>query len=275
MVAGASAQSDGDPGRALALGHEGMALYNKGSWTEARGKFEQAEALTHSPVFVLYLARSARNAGDLFAAKAAYGKLVTEVVPAGSPAPWSAAVESAKQELPELEKRIAEAAASASASATAAPQPSATSAPTSAVVATAAPTTSASASPSASAPQGPSASASTSAEPARGSLVPGLAAVGIGAGGIAVGIGLFAHALSLASDIRGRCEGSLCLTADAAKKDTAFSFADGATAAFAMGGAALAAGVVLLIVRPGGSAKAGAGLYLRPGVASFHAGGSF
>src|SRR5262249_26490588 len=78
-----------DSDRALALGHEGLDLYNKGDWQSCQARFIEADRLAHSPVFVLYLARCARNAGDLRVAMTAYDRLVVEVVPAGSPAPWA------------------------------------------------------------------------------------------------------------------------------------------------------------------------------------------
>jgi hypothetical protein len=298
VVPHALAQPAGDPGRALTLGHEAMGLYNKGNWTEARAKFEEAERLTHSPVFVLFLARCARNAGDLAAAKAAYERLVKEVIPAGAPAPWGAAVESARQELPELEKRIAEMKAAGAAS-------TATTASAAAAPSTA-PTTPPSAAPSG-APSGgvpsptgvvsapvPAATSavtaatrpagSTSVGPApetpgartQGSLAPGLAALGVGAAGIGIGIGLFAHAFSIASGIKEQCEGNVCPRAEVGNRDSAVSFADGATGAFVVGGAALAAGVVLLLVRPGGKPGApAAAVSVQPGFASIRVSGAF
>lgn len=284
----ALAQPAGDSSRALALGHEAIGLYNKGSWADARAKFEEAERLAHSPVFVLYLARCARNAGDLAAAKEAYERLVKEVVPKDAPAPWAAAVESAKQELPELEKRIADAkagaaSASATASASASGAPAATvgptasasaPSPTSAVsvpvpAATTTPTGSAPAPSASSGPIGPAGGPSE-----RGPLSPGVAALGVGAVGIGVGIGLFAHALSIASGIKERCP-DRC-PEELANRNTAVTFADGATGAFVAGGAALAAGLVLVIVRPGGKAGSGAkAVSVEPGVASIRVSGSF
>lgn len=287
----AFAQPAGDSSRALALGHEAIGLYNKGSWADARAKFEEAERLAHSPVFVLYLARCARNAGDLAAAKEAYERLVKEAVPRDAPAPWAAAVESAKQELPELEKRIAEAnaaaaaSASATASASASGAPAATAGPTASgsapsptsalsvpvPAATAVPTGSAPA-PSASASSGPIGPAGGLSE--RGPLSPGVAALGVGGVGIGVGIGLFAHALSIASGIKERCP-DRC-PEELPNRNTAVTFADGATGAFVAGGAALAAGLVLVIVRPGGKPGSGAkAVSVQPGFASLRVSGSF
>src|SRR5690349_20782210 len=108
LSAPALAETASDPEKARTLGHEGIDLYNKGSWSEAQHKFEEAEKLAHSPVFLLYLARSARNAGDFATAKAAYEKAAAEALPKEAPAPWAAAVKDATVELEALKKRIAE-----------------------------------------------------------------------------------------------------------------------------------------------------------------------
>lgn len=268
----AAAQPADGSARALALGHEAIGLYNKGNWADARAKFEEAERLAHSPVFMLYLARCARNAGDLAAASETYRRLASETVPQDAPAPWAAAVESAKQELPEVDKRIA-AATSASASASA-PPPSSASAP-SASASAPAPTGSATGT---TAPPGtsPSPSASASSPPVGrepGPLYPGVVALGAGAVGVGAGIGLFAHALSIASGINARCP-DRC-PEELPNRNTAVAFADGATAAFVIGGAALAAGLVLVIVRPGGRPAAQGSLSVQPGVGSLRISGSF
>lgn len=275
MLPSVGAQPAGDAGRALALGREAMALYDRGQWEEAQGKFEEAERLAHSPVFVLYLARCARNAGDLAAAKSAYERLLKESLPAGAPSPWISAIESAKVELPELDERLQEpsVAPSASASAsTAAAAPTASAAPS---------TTATSVLPAPSASLGVGHSASATAGPdrpppgaTRGSFVPGAVALGAGAVGIGVGIGLFAHALSIAHGIDERCPGGC--PAERPSWNTAVSFADGATAAFVVGGAALAAGVVLMIVRPGGTPGAPPrALSVQPGLGTLRVGGAF
>ena len=281
------AQTKDENQKALALGHDGLAAYNKGDWAEARAKFAEADRLAHSPVFVLYLARSARNAGDLAAAKVAYDKLAVEVVPVTAPAPWGAAVVSGRQEREELEKRLAElaaAAAAASASATASAAPTATTtAPTAtAPTSTATAPTSAPRATGTTAPFGvPSGSAVGPGGPGpgeqQGSIVPGLGAIALGAVALGVGTGMFVHAKSMADGVLERCiDRPLCPAEDRAVKDSAIGLADGATAAFAVGGGLLAAGVVLLIVRPGSkSAPAKAGLAVQPGWASIRVSGTF
>jgi hypothetical protein len=282
----APAPSAADNDRARALGHEGLELYNKGNWAEARVKFAEAERLVHSPVFVLYLARSARSSGDLAAAKEAYERLAKEVLPSGSPAPWVSAVESGQNELKELGKRLAPPGATASAAPsgesapttplpTAALQtatlPTATAGPTAAPAVTSAAISSAAKAASA----GPPGPAPDGREP--GPLAPGLAALGLGAVGIGVGIGTFVHAKSLADDVNQKCiSDSNCSDSDLVNKQPAIDFANGATAAFIAGGVAIAAGVVLLIARPGGKpAAAKSALRVEAGPASIRVSGSF
>ncbi len=285
------AQTKDENKKALTLGHDGLAAYNKGDWAEARAKFAEADRLAHSPVFVLYLARSARNAGDLTAAKEAYDRLVMEVVPPGAPAPWAAAVASAKLERAELEKKLAELAAAAPTStASAAPTvvPTTTAVPTAAAVPTtaAAPGLSGTAAPTSTAPfptattASPSNTAVPPGGPAQGepgSIVPGVSVVALGAVGLGVGIGLFVHAKSMADGVLERCAGkALCPAEDQAVRDSAIGVADGATAALAVGGALLATGAVLLVIRPGGKpascesgARRAAGVGVDPGVRVF------
>ncbi|MEZ4294041.1 MAG: hypothetical protein R3B70_47630 [Polyangiaceae bacterium] len=294
--------------RALALGREALDLYNKASWAEARAKFEEADRLAHSPAFVLYAARCARNSGDLKAAKAAYEKLAQETLPANAPPPWLAAIESAKEELPEVNRRLAEQAAAAGTAApstTAAPSsttvpssttaPSTTTAPSSSAVPSSTTVPSSTATPPATGAQASTTSPSGTAGPvatgvarlppfgegdggnAAGPLLPGIAAMGLGAVAAGVGIGLFVDAKSKADDVLSRCPGETqCQRADQGTAQSAIDMANGATAAFAIAGAALGAGVVLLIVQPGKKAQAGKGsMSVRAGAGSLMVTGAF
>src|SRR5690349_2715550 len=73
---------------AVDRGNEGVALYEAGRWDEALARFAEAEALYHSPVFVLYTARTLRNAGRLRDARDTYHRLVAEPIAADAPALW-------------------------------------------------------------------------------------------------------------------------------------------------------------------------------------------
>ncbi len=293
----AQTASDGD--RAIAAGHDALDLYNKGSWAAARTRFEDADRLMHSPVFLLYAARCARNAGDLAAAKALYERVARETLPASAPPPWANAVASAKEELAALVKRMAEASPTATASSSApvptasssAPVPTASSSAPVPTTSSTAPVPTASASGTTSAAPLPSLAPTSSAapsisasagpgapEPAQtGTLAPGLAALGVGLAGIGAGIGMFVHAKSIADGILERCGDSpKCSKDDLPNRQSAYDFAGGSTGAFLGGGLLAATGVALLIWRPfGRSAHPGQGVTVQPGPGALRVTGSF
>jgi hypothetical protein len=91
---------------AVELGKQGKDLYDRGRWSESRDRFSRADALVHSPVFVLYIARTLRNDGKLVAARVWFRTLAHETIPADAPAQWHDAKRDAEQELAEIEKRI-------------------------------------------------------------------------------------------------------------------------------------------------------------------------
>jgi hypothetical protein len=105
----ACAQPPAAPGagaRAIELGNEGVALYEQGKWAEALARFREAESYHHSPVFVLYAARSLRNAGRLLDARAVLWRLVSETLEASAPASWKEARAHGRVELDALEESI-------------------------------------------------------------------------------------------------------------------------------------------------------------------------
>lgn len=276
------AQPVSDSDRALAAGHDALDLYNKGSWSEARAKFEEAEKLAHSPVFLLYAARCARNAGDLVTARALYERVTAESVPQGAPAPWPEAVKSANEELTALKKRMAEGAPTASASvpvptaSVSVPVPTASASvpvPT-ASVSVPVPTTSMTVvDPWGVTPRHGNAGNEGSSD---GSLVPGLVTLGVGIAALGTGIGLFAHAKSTADGILTRCGEGPCLPEDEPKKNTAYDFARASTAAFVGGGVLGAAGVALLLWRPfGRTSPQKQGVTVAPGLGMIRVTGSF
>jgi hypothetical protein len=102
-----SAPSQSDfPARAITLGKEGVALFEQERWAEALVRFREAEALFHSPVFVLYSARSLRMLGSLREARTILEKLSAEPVDASSPAPWQKAVADARIELDRIRSEL-------------------------------------------------------------------------------------------------------------------------------------------------------------------------
>ena len=106
LVPDALAAEPMDRDRALEMAREGVALYNNGRFVDAYERFERAEALVHSPAFVLYMARSRRNQGKLVAALKLYQHARDEVLAKDAPEAWRKAVLDAKEELPVLRERI-------------------------------------------------------------------------------------------------------------------------------------------------------------------------
>lgn len=92
--------------RAVQKGDEGIALYAQGKWDEAFRAMNEAETLYHSPVFLLYQARSARNAGRMLQALAIFQRLSAEVIDHAAPEPWKHAQAVGRVELATLEQDI-------------------------------------------------------------------------------------------------------------------------------------------------------------------------
>lgn len=88
--------------RAVARGNEGIALYEAGDYAAALARFREADALYHSPVLVLYAARSARNLGDLEQARQTYQRLLDEPIAPNAPDTWRLAQSDARTELAAL-----------------------------------------------------------------------------------------------------------------------------------------------------------------------------
>jgi tetratricopeptide (TPR) repeat protein len=89
--------------------------------------------------------------------------------------------------------------------------------------------------------------------PSGGSLIPGLITIGVGAAGLGIGAVTGALSLSRVSDLQARCGGYHCRPADEGDARSAKTLGNLSTAAFVVGGVAAAAGVVLLVIRPGGA----------------------
>ncbi|MDI1482682.1 tetratricopeptide repeat protein [Polyangium sp. y55x31] len=95
--------------------------------------------------------------------------------------------------------------------------------------------------------------------PSKGSIVPGVITLGVGAVGLGVGAVTGALSMAKVSDVRSRCPDDHCLSAYRAEADEARTLGHVSTAAFVVGGVAAAAGVVLLVLRPGGTTGASTG----------------
>ena len=93
----------------------------------------------------------------------------------------------------------------------------------------------------------------------QGSILPGAIALGASAMGLGVGVVTGAMSVAKVSDLRSRCQGDHCAPADRTTADQARTLGTVSTAAFVVGGVAAAAGVLLIVLRPGGKAGATTG----------------
>jgi len=92
--------------RAVELGSEGLMLFQQGKFADAHTKFAAADAISPSPVFRLYIARSLARTGRLLAARDTYRSLAAQVISEDAPPPWRQAKADANGELAALEPRI-------------------------------------------------------------------------------------------------------------------------------------------------------------------------
>jgi hypothetical protein len=92
--------------QAVLVGRAALEAYHKADWTTALEAFSRAEAMSHSPVFLLFIARCRRNLGAWLEARSLYQKVASEQLDASAPEPWRTAVRDAARELEELEARI-------------------------------------------------------------------------------------------------------------------------------------------------------------------------
>jgi hypothetical protein len=262
-------------------GEEALALHAAGEFGEAYEKFAMAERIVHSPVFVVWMARSARAMGALLDAKRLYQQVAGEVLPRDASPNWTQAKEEAATELAQLAPRIPSVqvrfregsprgviildGSRIEENAIVEVDPGeheiwATKKgyhaekqrvrleegqPRLVVELTmTGPRTSGDAP----APEGPS----------EGSVVPGAVTLGVGLGGVVAGIVTGAYALVLAGEVKDGCLGNRCLASDEDKASDADALARASTGLSIAGGVVGAVGVVLVVVRPGGSTFAAA-----------------
>lgn len=92
--------------RAIEIGRQGIAAYDRGEWQTALLLFEEADELYHSPVFVLYAARCQRSLGKLLDAKRLYLTLANDTIPDDAAASWKQAQVDGAADLEALEREI-------------------------------------------------------------------------------------------------------------------------------------------------------------------------
>ncbi|MBL9026648.1 MAG: hypothetical protein JNL21_30900 [Myxococcales bacterium] len=269
----ASAAPQTDAQRALDRGYEGDALFAKGKWDEAYDLFRQADALAHSPVFVLYMARCRRNAGRLLEAAEIYARVTAEALGPSAPKPFRGAVDDASSELAEVRARIPSLVVKVAGrpaghvevrvdGRVARVGEAIELDPGEHVVLATAPGAEAKESvvlkergrgtvvsiDLASSSKGPGAAR-------RGSLVPGILSLSFAAVGLELGAIAGALAARDASVVKEGCVGDRCLREDAELLDRANTLATVSTVGFVVGGVALTTGIVLIAVRPGGESE--------------------
>lgn len=269
-VARADETTAGD--RAVELGHAGLAHYDQRDFAQAFSRLEEAERLTHSPVFVLYMARSKRQLGALIEASALFRRCASEVLPQDAPAAWARAKQDARTEGAEVESLIpslaldidpddAEVALDDRPIALRGGRATLTLDPGRYRVRV----TSGGKTETRTVSLRPAARESLSlslfrateeAESTPGSLVPGITLMAVGGAGLLAGVGTGIAAWVAADDIQSRCIGDSCLREDADEGARLNALTTASTVTFIAGGAIAATGIVLAIVRPGGGPAA-------------------
>lgn len=249
-------------------GEEGLKLFANGKWQDAYDKFREAEELYHAPTLLLYMARCQQKLGRLIQARVLYKKILDEPVIEGTTTAFIEArmragieVKAVEQQTPKLRVSIS-----------GVPRESARVTLDGAVISTVGEIP---------VDPGPhtievkAENAETviksislmpgmtetvelvlqSAGPPQGSRLPAFAAFGVGAIGIGIGAVTGALVLSGTNDLKSRCQENLCRLEDKNQGDSLATLGTVSTTSFILGGVGVAAGVVLLVLRPGSGSK--------------------
>ncbi|MBI4951354.1 MAG: hypothetical protein HY908_04930 [Myxococcales bacterium] len=266
---------DAERARARELGEQALSSYERSDWTAAYERFEQANALVPAPTFQLFMARCKRKQGELGRARALYEAVASQALAADANEQFKQAKTDAQRELAELIARIPSLVLGVSGAPAAgvrvtldgravAPEdlgrPMAVDPGAHEIVA--------------SSPGAPDvkrrvdlgeavtekvelafapASAAAPAGASEGSLAPAavtfvLAGAALVMGGVTGGL-----ALAKVDDLKSRCTDGHCPVADQPEADKVPLLGTLSTVGFAVGGAGLLVGIVLAVVRPGGS----------------------
>jgi hypothetical protein len=102
----ARAVDDAERAGARAAATEGLKAFDEKRYADAADLFSRAESVIHSPVHLLYIARSQVALGALVRAQESYRKLAREELAPNAPPPFRKAVEDANREMKELEPRL-------------------------------------------------------------------------------------------------------------------------------------------------------------------------
>ncbi|HZO12098.1 MAG TPA: hypothetical protein VFB62_02535 [Polyangiaceae bacterium] len=270
LVSPLFAQKSASTDEALRRAYEADELFAASKWNEAYEKFASAEAIAHSPVFVVFMGHCRRNAGRLLEAEEIYQRVADETLADNAPTPFRDAQREAERELSAVRAKIPSIVVSVSP-------------PDAAITIDDKPATAGKAvrldpgshvveavrrrknvRKTVSLREGmqdfqvelefPADKSAPKEE--EGSLAPGIALLVIGGAGLVLGAITGGIALGLSNEIKTGCIDDHCLVSDAEKLDTAKLLAVISTVGFAVGGAAAVTGTILVIVRPGGESSA-------------------
>lgn len=307
-IAPAPARAEGAPtdarSAARARGEEGLKLYEAKRFAEAFTAFHEADALYHAPTLTLFMGHCQRSLGALVEARALYTALANEPVPTAAPDQFRKAQAQARAELDLLAPRIPRlivmvtgpkadtAQVTIDGVAVDRGELAAGKALDPGSHAIAAQAQGASARHSVTLAEGEEervelvlvAADHDDAPPvvgvpaSRGSLVPGVVALGVGGVGLALGAITGAVASGKIADIKSRCRtidgADHCLVADIPARDSAQTLITVSTIGLVAGGVAALAGTTLIILRPGGHA-ASTHLAIDAGPTAIHLRGTF
>lgn len=92
--------------RARRSGHEALDAFRSGEFERAHRLFGVAEGLMHSPVFLLYRARSSAQLGHYAEARRDYASVALERLESNAPAAWHEAQRDASHEMTQLERHV-------------------------------------------------------------------------------------------------------------------------------------------------------------------------
>ncbi|MFO0571605.1 MAG: tetratricopeptide repeat protein [Polyangiaceae bacterium] len=106
VLATGSVRADDRSTRSVDKANAGLEAYGQGRWDDALRLFREAEALYHSPVYLLYEARTLGRAGRWREAKQHYDRLLAEALPADAPAAFRDARREAQVEYERIDREI-------------------------------------------------------------------------------------------------------------------------------------------------------------------------
>jgi tetratricopeptide (TPR) repeat protein len=216
---------------AVTRGESGLQAFRAGAWEQAYAEFHAAESLSHSPVFLLYMARARARQGAGEEALDLYHRVASEPLSDDAPEAWKAAVVSAAAEHKALKQRL---------HAPASPPKPHSAAPTRR--------------------SAPPATLSSSGSPAAQShRHAALASAAIGAAGAVLGVVAGIRAWTEIDALKRRCEGKQCRPADRERLDQVQLWARVSDLGFVVFGTGLATAAVCLWIVPNSAPAPGAG----------------